>query len=518
MSAAGPAPARSPRRSRSSRLVAYRADHSRRSLAAFFRYGWHVLEPTTLLTWNWHLDAVAAHVQAALDDWREHQRDPERPQRIRDLVINIPPGTGKSRLVSVFAPAWMWLRSPAWRVLCLSANPRVALRDSMYCRDLLESEWYQTWFEPQWRLAPDQNAKSLYYNSASGYRSAAGITARITGERADCILVDDPHDAEEVHSKAQRCEVTTRWDAAIGNRVNDLRSSTRIGIMQRLHEEDWSGHVLAQGGWEHLCLPMEFDPARARTTAIGWRDPRQALGEVLHPERFPPEVLAAERVRLGSYGYAGQMQQQPAPAGGGLFRRAWWRFWKPDGVRSADVMPRPTGCWDGPARALPKLSEVVISLDAAFKGNADNDRVSFTVWGWQGADRYLLANLTDTLSFTQTLARLRQLAHDWPKAHRKLIEDKANGPAIIDMLRGEIPGLLPVDPEGGKETRAWAVQPQVESGNVFLPDGAPWLDAFLGECDAFPRGAHDDQVDSMTQALRHLSNSAMQRLIALSTM
>lgn len=480
-----------------------RAERCRRSLALFIADGWHVLEPTTPLEWWWHHDAIAGGFQVTIDDWIRHRRDPTYVQRILNLDVNVPPGTLKSRIVSVYGPAWVWTKWSSWRVLCLSGNPVVALRDAVFSRQVIESDWYQATFRPDWRMSEDQDAKGNYANTAGGFRLSQGWGAKATGSRADCIIADDPNNMAEIHSETIREGVNQAWDTGWANRRNDLRTDPAIAIQQRGHERDFTGHVVAQGGWSHLVIPMEYDPTRAKPWPIGGGDPRTTPGEVLQPARFTPAVLAVERKR-GSYYYAGQFQQNPAPAGGGMFKRSHWRFWKPDGVTGGDA-PRPDGCWAGPARALPAdLDGVLISCDAAFKGAADNDRVSFTVWGWKGADRYLLDRVTDTMSFTQTIARLRLICARWSQALKKLIEDKANGPAIIDLLRSEIQGLIPVDPQGGKEARAWACQPEIESGNVFLPDGAPWLEEYIGEFDAFPRGAHDDDVDSTTQALNHL--------------
>jgi predicted phage terminase large subunit-like protein len=428
-----------------------------------------------------------------------HQRDPSYVQRFQNFLANVPPGSMKSRIVSVCMPAWTWIRWPSWRAIFLSANPRVALRDSVYCRDLIRSRWYQETFKPEWELAGDQDAKSLFKNTSGGFRQAMGFNARITGDRADALVWDDPHDAEEVVSKVSREAVLERWDSAIGNRVNDLRSSVRIGIMQRLHEEDLSGHVLKQGGWEHLRLPMEFEQKPAcdcascarGETVIGWKDPRTKEGELLHEARYPRHVLDAELRRLKAYGYAGQMQQRPAPAKGAFFSRDWWRFWCP--------VDRPIeGCVPLPAT----FDEVLQSWDLAFKGTSSSDYVVGQVWARRTADRFLLDQVRGQMTFTATKTAFRSLVAKWPAAARKLVEDKANGPAIVDELQREIGGILPVEPEGGKEARAHAAAPYVEAGNVYLPHPsiAPWVHDFIEEHAAFPKGANDDQVDAHTQA------------------
>jgi predicted phage terminase large subunit-like protein len=242
-----------------------------------------------------------------------------------------------------------------------------------------------------------------------------------------------------------------------------------------------------------------------------FRDPRTTENELLFPALFTEAVVTqAEKDLRGDF--FGQHQQRPLPATGGTFKKAWWRFWKPDGTaqRNGDGSEkgiRPDGCYEGPARALPaSFDRVVISLDANFKGNQakGNDPVVFVVVGCKGADRFVLDRVRLFVGFTETLTAFRILVKQWPKAFKKLVEAKANGDAIIETLKTEIGGIVPVEPEGGKEARANAVSPQVESGNVYLPDGAPWLDEWVDEFSSFPKGAHDDQVDALSQALIEL--------------
>lgn len=495
------------------------------SLAEFIRQGWEILEPGTPLLWNWHIEALANHLQWVFEDWIRTKKDPTFVQRVRNLLVNIPPGTAKSRIVSVFFVAWAWLHWPSWRVMCLSANPEVALRDASFCRQLIESKWYRESFGVEWELREDQNAKSNFENTAGGARGAKGITAKIIGLRADAIIVDDPHDAKEIYSDVQRKAVLTAWNDAIANRVNDLRTSIRIGVMQRLHEEDWSGFVLAQGIWCHVRLPMEYESkteckcptCEAGVNAFGWKDPRTVEGEVLHPLRFPPEVLADEK-KKGSMYYSGQFQQRPAPAEGGMFKRLWWRFFRVEGS-GTHPRPRPEGCVTRdvePARVLPNMTAsgagsafewILVSLDAAFKDKPDGSRVSFLVIGGNKADRFVLDNHTEHMDYVQTKAKLRELQKKYPEVNRFLVEDKANGTAIINELNSEIGGIIEVKPEGGKESRAYAIQPLVEAGNVYLLDGAPWLDDFITELSLFPNGSKDDQVDSLSQALNYMRGS-----------
>ncbi len=226
----------------------------------------------------------------------------------RKLLINVPPGTMKSLIASVFLPAWVWLNKPGWKCI-FAANAKIAVRDSIKCRDLIRSDWYQKTFKPDWQLSSDQDAKKLFKNTAQGFRLAVAVGEDITGERADHLGIDDPLDAADAPSKLKRDSIAYWLDQAFQNRVVSPAHSTTHMIMQRLHEEDPSGHVLEQGGYYHICLPMEFETARKDIF-----DPRTIEGELLFPERFPQFVLDEQKIILGPYGYAGQMQQNPMPA------------------------------------------------------------------------------------------------------------------------------------------------------------------------------------------------------------
>jgi predicted phage terminase large subunit-like protein len=496
------------------------AAECRSSLASFFRHSWAVLEPTTPLDDNWHIDAICAHVQAALEGWRAQQLDPEAINALQNLIINVPPGTAKSRIVNVATPAWMWIDSPQWKAIFLSANPRVALRDSVYCRDLIESDWYRDTFRPNWRLSDDQNAKSFYRNTAGGSRLAMGFGSRITGDRGDFLGVDDPHDAEEVNSIKLREAVTDRWDSAVSNRVNDLRSSVRIGIMQRLHEADWSGHNLRGGRWEHLLLPMEFVTAedwececesckrnQARgATAIGWSDPRSEPGEALFDKRFPAEILETEKVRLGEYGYAGQMQQSPVPAGGAIFKEAWF---------------------DNRYEKLPVLRSVWTIWDTALKAKQENDESACATFA-DGEDGQLyVLRAAHGRWETPVLAEfLIQQAYWFRDKYGDryvgdYVEDKVSGITLMQYLRrhedkdrkrafdGKRLALIPISPgDLDKVARAQGVTPLCEAERVRLPDtsifagAVTWVRDLIGSLTLFPKGTHDDLVDVLVYGVK----------------
>lgn len=374
----------------------------------------------------------------------------------------------------------------------------------MKCRRLIESPWYQARWGHLFALTSDQNTKGRFDNNRSGYRLSTSVGGAATGEGGDRIVCDDPNNVNEVESDSVRKSTNDWFDVTMSTRVNDPKTASKVVVMQRCHQQDLSGHLLDQGGWEHLRLPAEYEGEK-RATSIGWTDPRQEQNELLWPERFGPEEIESLKRSLGSYAAAGQLQQRPSPAGGGLLKRHWFRFWQPPGANLPPVMVRlPDGTTQAfVAATIGNVDEQAQSWDCAFKGTATSDYVVGQVWGRLGTSFLLLYQVRDRLDFPGTVKAVRGLSKLWPGSLAKLIEDKANGSAVIQMLSRELNGIIPVNPEGGKVARASAVSPLIEAGNVYLPHPLfmPWVNDFIEECVAFPNGAHDDQVDAMTQIL-----------------
>jgi predicted phage terminase large subunit-like protein len=446
-------------------------------LPTFIRDGWHVVEPTTPYVPGWHLDAISEHLSAVTHG------------EIRNLIINIPPRHMKSLSVCVFWPCWEWTTSPHIRWLFSSYSDRLATRDSLKCRRLIQSPWYQERWGHVFRLTGDQNEKTRFENDKTGYRLATGVGGAATGEGGDRLIVDDPIKAKDADSDAVRTSANIWWDETMSTRGNDPKTAAKVIIMQRLHEEDLTGHVLAkmrEGGeeYEHLCLPAEYEP-RTYVSGIGWSDPRTKEGELLWPARFGAEELALLKKSLGSYGASGQLQQNAVPRGGGMLKRGWWKYYR----------VRPS-----------RFDEVVDSWDMTFKDTRGADFVAGHKWGRVGADAYLLGRIHDRMDFPAVIQAVQNLAAIPPHAPAKLVEAKANGPAVIAALIHKVPGLIAVEPDGSKVARAAAVSPYIEAGNVYLPDPsiAPWIEDVVSECASFPLGAHDDDVDAMSQALRRL--------------
>jgi predicted phage terminase large subunit-like protein len=492
------------RRERSESL-AEEAERLSGSLAEFIKAAWRVRSPKALIP-GWHIDAVSDHVQAAFD------------HEIRKLAINIPPRTLKSEIVSVFAPAWEWTRQPETRFLTCSYVDKLATDFSVGSRDLIRSGWYQARWGSRFQMKSDADLKTRYFNDQGGHRIATSVGGSATGSGGDIIIVDDPHNTEEVESENAREAVIDWHDGTLSTRFNDPETGVEILIMQRVHERDLTGHVLDldPGEWTLLCLPEEFETKHPHrypkesvlpSGRVVRGDPREDEGELLHPARIGPAAHAERKRRLGEYRAAGQLQQRPSAHEGAILKRTYWRYFDP------------TLLDDDRVHLLPKFQAVISSWDTSYKDKTSSDYVAGGTWGILGGDRYLLRITVDRMNLTA--AKTAMLEHRawalqrWPNVpYRALIEKSANGVEIIEQLQREVPGIQPVVASKDKTTRAFAASPDIESGNVFLP-GHPSPEAsgydesrtptrvqeLVEQCAKFPAAAHDDIVDMVTQLL-----------------
>lgn len=468
------------------------------SLADYIREAWPILEPKVPYRHNWHIDAMCEHLEAVSSG------------EIQYLLINIPPRFMKSLTVCVFWPTWEWTWWPESRWLTSSYGGGLATRDALKSRRLIQSPWYQKNWGNVFHLTGDQNQKTRYENNRTGYRIATSVGGTGTGEGGDRIIVDDPMKEVDAYSDTRREAVNDWWDGTMSTRANDPDTAAWVIICQRLHERDLPGYIMekmerGEEEYELLIIPAEYEET-TRVTSLGWQDPRTEPGELLWPDRFDRPWVDRQKQKLGSRKAAAQLQQRPAPAEGAIFKKRWWRFWQPAGLNLPPIRVRlEDGSQFEPiVIELPdELEEQLQSWDMTFKDLKENDYVCGQVWGKKAADRFLLDQVRDHLDIVATIKAVRALAANWPRALAKLIEAKANGPAVVQLLQHEIAGLIEVEPQGGKVSRANAVAPIVESGNVYLPHPhvAPWVWEYIDELTAFPAGAHDDMVDATSQAL-----------------
>lgn len=466
-------------------------------LLEFARTFWNVLEPGVEFTEGWAIAAICEHLEACARG------------QIKKLIINVPPGHMKSLLCNVFYPAWEWTLDPRLRWLFTSYNIQLSTRDSVKMRRLITSTEYKARYGHLYQLTGDQNAKTRYDNTARGTRIVVPLTSSV-GERAHRLVIDDANNPNDVWSATSRERTNGAYDSSLATRAADPIAYVQIVVQQRVHEQDLTGHLLERGGWEHLCLPAEFEPTRKCITKI-WSDPRTEDGELLWEKRFPKPVIDDLKITLGGYGAAGQLQQRPAPPEGGMVKRHWWRYWTPTGTNPAPVRVRVNDeHLEIDCKFLPEKFEVLIqSWDLAFKDTTASAYVVGQVWGVLGANRYLIDQIRAKLDMVGTIAAIRALTARYPLATAKIIEDRANGPAVISMLKTEIQGLIAWSPgNDSKEARVAAVSPQIEAGNVFIPHptAATWVNDFLAEFSSFPASTYKDQVDAAAQALLRLRN------------
>lgn len=454
--------------------LAIEREACRRSLATFVRQAWHVIEPAQPYIHGWHIDAVCAHLEAVTRG------------DITRLLINIPPGTMKSLLVSVFWPAWEWgaCGMPSTRYVAASHSQEFAIRDTLKMRRLVSSDWYQRlWPIP---LTKDQNEKTKFENQKTGFRQAMAM-ASLTGTRGDRVIIDDPHSIEGAISDADRNRTLRVFQETVPSRLSNPDRSAIIVVMQRIHELDVSGFILSDAGnhgYTHLMLPMEYEPER-RSDSTLFDDPRTIDGELLFPERFPRDVVDRDKRMMGSHAVAGQFQQRPSPRGGGMIR----------------------GDWFGRYDQLPKMTAKMVFADTAMKTKERHDFSVFECWG-KGDDGK--AYLIDLIRGKWEAPELKRRAADfWAKhsdCRKMMVEDKASGTGLIQSLKTDdkIP-VFAIQRNTDKTTRVMDAAPHIEAGYVMIPRESPWVSDFIGECEAFTADdshAHDDQIDPMCDAIK----------------
>lgn len=461
-------------------------------LAGFMRRAWHVIEPSQPYIHGWHIDAIAEHLEAVTDG------------EITRLLINVPPGMMKSVSTSVMWPAWEWgpCDMPSMRTLSSSYSEQYAIRDTARMRNLVQSEWYQALWGDRVKLT--KTGEKKFENTAMGWREGVPFS-RMTGGRGDRVIIDDPHSTEGAESDADRQRAVRIFLESVPTRLNNPEKSAIVVIMQRLHEEDVSGTILSKDlGYDHLMLPMEYDPARHCVTSIGFSDPRTEEGELIFPERFPRHVVERDKVPMGAYAVAGQFQQAPEPRGGGIFKRNWWNIWDED-------LAGEYGCFANGKIAFPPCEYVVASLDGAFTEKEINDPSALTVWGvWYDQNKLprimLMAGWEKRVDLHTLVEETAKTCKRF-KVDRLLIEAKASGISVAQEMRrlhaGAGFGVQLINPKGDKVARAYAVQPLFEDGMVYAPD-REWSDKIISQMATFPRAAHDDLTDASTQALKHL--------------
>lgn len=472
----------------------------------FVTMAWSQIEPSPL-TENWHLEEVCIHLEAV-----------SRGEILR-LIINQPPGTGKSSLVNVFWPAWEWIRRPATKWIYASYDASlVGTRDGAKVIKLLQSDW----FKVRWGdiLEPGKPAASSFSNVRGGFRFSTSVAGKVTGRHGDVQVVDDPIKPRDAAGGATMTKnaikaVSEWWSGTMSSRATNQATFRRVIVMQRLCYDDLAGEMLATGEYTHLRLPMRYNTAKPCRTNWGG-DRRTEKGELLFPARFPGfAVDRLETKEMGTVVFSAQCQQEPQVEGGGTFQRPWFRWW-----HTQPGIPEPCvcdECWNaelvkpghyGPlmCATLPASGQDLQSWDLTCDDVIGADFTCGGALRTLGDRHFLLDCVNERMNIVAQMAAIQTMSLRYPKAHDKLVENKANGAAVITLLQNKIPGLTKVEPKGGKEARANASQPVLSAGEFYVPHPslAPWVWGYYKQLEAFPKGAHDDMVDMTTQALVEL--------------
>ena len=470
---------------------------ARGGLYEFTKWAWDTVEPHTKFVDGWIVEAICRHLEAV------HYRE------ITRLLVNVPPGSMKSLITNVFFPAWTWGPGgkPGERFLSFSYGSHITERDNERMLMVINSKKYQEMWGNCFSLTSEGKVKVS--TSHRGWKFASSVGGVGTGERGGIVLLDDPN---RVADGKKVVESTVTWfRETMGNRLNDMQTSAIVGIMQRTAGNDVSDAILSgYDPYVHLMVPMLYEPDRHCETKIGWSDPRTEDGECYWHERFSPDAVVRCKA-MGSFAWNSQYQQRPEIRGGGLLPRDCWQLWAPENNK------------------FPKFDYILASLDPAFTSKETNDPSGLTVWGvfknngrpsimliwaWRkwlklhGPEMERWPNETDDDYRARCSEKwgLVETVHDSCKKYkvdRLLIEAKASGISVSQEFARLFPDEFAVELVNpgalDKEARVKRVQPILENEQVFYPNRR-YAELVIDECALFPKGAHDDLVDSTSMA------------------
>ena len=442
-----------------------RAERCRRSFYYFFKQFWSVLEPEDLRD-NWHIEYICNELQDVANGVVQ------REKKKHDLVINVPPGSTKSTIVTIMFPVWLWIRDDTLRIISSSYSAQLSVEHSVKSRDILRSDKFKRYF-PEIQLRDDFDNKSHYKNKSGGERMTTSTGGTITGFHGHFIILDDPINAQMANSEVERKKANEHIKNTLTTRKVDKSISVTILVMQRLHQDDPAGMLLEQGGVKHICLPAEASP---NIEPIELKE--KYVDGLLDPVRMAKDTLADMKVQMGSYGYAGQMQQQPAPDGGGIWKKEWFIPINPQDI--------------------PKdLQHVGTDWDLAYTNKESNSASAWVTTGIKDGKIYVLDVGFEWMEFPQLIHKMTQ------KTAPHYIEAKASGKSARQTLIQNGISAIEVQANTDKIARAMLATPAAEAGRIYI---SPTLLSLLFDDDRqgmsyFPNGSHDDLADAFAQAI-----------------
>ena len=472
------------------------AELLRRDFHAFVVSAWDKVEKGTVYVDGWHIRAICEYLQALYEG-----RLPSN-----SLMMNVPPRHMKSLLCNVFFPAWVWTKTPSAKFLCFSFSEALTLRDSMKCRELIASRWYEERFHIV--INKRQDSKENFQNTYGGYRVCFGTGGSITGQGGDYLIIDDPLDATKANSKAERERVNYTYDNSIHMRGNDPKTVKKILIMQRLHDEDLCGHIIERGDpWELLILPAEWEGVTRFHSSIGFVDPRTEVNELLWEAHIGRKELDVLKLPLSEIGVAGQFQQRPTPLVGAIFKREWFTLRK----ESMPCVGRYFS-WDTAASI-----EDTAAYTCGIVGELTPDYRLYIRDIWR-----------KKIEFPQLQYAIEEQAKKYGGMKSLytrdiIIENKSSGIQVIQSMKQISPfadKVMPYTPKGDKIARAYEAAKWCEKGCVILPPpsgDADWMMDWEAELFNFPNSAFKDQVDAFSQLCDYLSYYLAEGLQARTT-
>lgn len=438
-----------------------------------------VVEPETEFTWNWHLDELCAVL--------EKQYRGELP---RNIDVNMPPRLLKSLIINVLYPCWVWTQDASKKIGSASSNANLALKFNVKRRDLILSREFQHYWPI--RLKEDQSTKTWFQNTKNGEMRSYSANGKVTGDGFDIQITDDLIDVKDSFRKKVRTEIKNWYSNAFHGRTQNKKKIIRINVNQRLHVDDISNHLVNTHGFSRMVLEMV--KTNSKLSTIPFNDPRE-IGEFMFPERYGPEEMAEDK-KMGTYYWSSQFQQSPMPIGGGIIKKEWMRHWT----------------------VLPDFVKTIITADLNMKEGGDF--ACFMYWGLTADGlKYLIDIVRGRWSYKKTKEEFKAFCKKHPAASYKFIEDKANGPALISDLEGDIK-LLKAWPEKkeykslDKVARLRLCEADFEGGNVIFPsiENMPIVEDIVTEITSFTENGsttgNDDATDTATMGILELKTKA----------
>ncbi|MEW6096249.1 MAG: phage terminase large subunit [bacterium] len=463
-------------------------DESERHLNRFFRSAWDVLEPGTKYLHNWHIDLICEYLEAIKEG------------QIKRLIINIPFRYGKSLLVSISFPAWMWIHRPESRWFFTSYAQDLATDLSLKRRRLINSQWYQWRWGEKVRIVTDQNVKTWFENDKTGSMTATGAGGSITGRGGNFLVVDDPLKTEDAMSGLKRKAINDWFDQTFYTRLNDRKQDSIIIIMHRLHQEDLTGHLLQKRledeyQYQLLSLPLIAEKKTIIEFPISKRQIIREEGDILFPAKDNIAEIADKKESLGSQGFHAQCQQNPRVPGGNMVKREWWQYYK----------------------ELPNYTMKYQSWDTAIKKGEEN---AYTVCITMVTTNtgYYITDVWRKKVEAPELKKATQQLYDRESPNVVIVEDKASGQGLIqEILRETKIPIKGIQVEADKISRLNAQIPTIEVGKVYLPENIPWVIDFIDEFAEAPVGKYWDQIDAFTQLLAYIKARQNQGQVSVDT-